>query len=104
MSCTTHHFKDGHFDHVRVGGDHFADVTPPAAAWSRLYGPSVVDMVIAAMTASFSRVARWCAERRAIEHMQSLSDHQLRDLGIAHNQIAPVVLGLKSDITNDSLE
>ena len=95
MSCTTHHFKDGHFDHVRVGGDHFADVTPPSAAWSRLYGPSVVDMVIAAMKASFSRVARWRAERQAIEHMRSLSDHQLRDLGIARDKIVPMVLGPK---------
>ena len=38
MSCTTYHFENGHFDHVRVGGDRSAPVAPPSAAWSRLYG------------------------------------------------------------------
>jgi uncharacterized protein YjiS (DUF1127 family) len=59
-------------------------------------GPSVVDMVIATTKAGFRAVARWRSERRAVEHLRSLSDHQLRDLGITRDQVIPVVLGQKN--------
>ena len=104
MSCTTYRFENGYCDHVRAGGDHSAPVRPPSAAWSRLYGPSVVDMVIATTKAGFRAAARWRSERRAVEHLRSLSDHQLRDLGITRDQVMPVVLGQKTGPANASAE
>ena len=104
MSCTTYHFEKGHFGHVRVGDDRSALVAPPPAAWSRLYGPSVVDMVIATAKAGFKAAARWRTERRAMEHLHSLSDYQLRDLGISRDQIMPVVLGQKAGSAHDPAE
>jgi uncharacterized protein YjiS (DUF1127 family) len=39
------------------------------------------------------RLHRWCVEKRAIRHLESLDDHRLDDLGIERSQIRAAVRG-----------
>lgn len=49
------------------------------------------------VAASFRRQARVAEDRRAIEHLQSLSDAQLRDMGITRMDISHAVKFGKQD-------
>lgn len=49
--------------------------------------PSRVWRLGIALRAGWGAYARWRAERRAIAHLRTISDRQLRDIGIVRSQI-----------------
>ena len=58
------------------------------AAPGRISAP---ESVAGKVARSFRALVRRHREARAIEHLESLSDHSLKDIGIARSEIALVV-------------
>lgn len=60
---------------------------------------SPVDVLTASIRAVRAAIRRHFDEQRAVEQLESMTDRQLRDIGLYRSEIRSAVRGIDQDIT-----